>query len=437
MRLAAVAAALGAAALLPGQPPGVGVLAVSLLVAVSISRSAPLGRAAFLYGVVALALVSMSLLRDARWVLALDLAAAWILGSVAVSGARTTSLVAPILRLADARLVAPPVPAALAPAARGALLGGLIVVPFGALFWTADAAFAELSQGLPLPPVASLPGRALAFIAVLLASLGLALAAQRPVTSPSFRPRRLSLLEWAIPLALLDALFACFVGVQFAVFFGGHEHVLRTAGLTYAEYAREGFWELLAASALTLVVVGGATLFADTSRRIDRLLRQALIGALCLLTLVVLASALRRLLLYEDAFGLTRSRLFAEALALWLGGLLALLVAAGLLRSVRRRLAPLALVGTALALLGFSLANPDGFIAERNVQRWRDSGRLDVDYLQGLSADAAPAISELPARLERAAFSPLASRLADDEPWSSFNFSRRRAREVVNATGNG
>jgi Domain of unknown function (DUF4173)/Calcineurin-like phosphoesterase len=97
----------------------------------------------------------------------------------------------------------------------------------------------------------------------------------------------------------------------------------------------------------------------------------------------------------------------------------------------RRRFAPAAIVGSAVALLALSLANPDGLIAERNVQRWRASGRLDVRYLQMLSADAAPAISELPLALERAALEPLAERLAAGDPWSSLNVSRRRAREIV------
>jgi len=438
MRVAALAAALAAASFLPGQPLGVGVLVVALLVAAAAWRAAPLGRQALVYATLALVLASMCVIRDAGWVIALDLAAAWALGSIAASGARLIALAAPVVRLRYAHLAAPAVPSGLAPAARGAVVGGLLVVPFGALFWTADAAFAELSQAVPLPSAASLPGRALAFTVVLAAALGLALAAQRPIPSPSLRlPRRFSVLEWAIPLALLDALFACFVGVQFAVFFGGHDHVLRTGGLTYAEYARQGFWQLLAASALTLAVIGGAAFLTDTPHRIHRVIRRALLGALCLLTLVVLASALRRLLLYEDAFGLTRSRLLAESFALWLGGFFVLLLAAGLLRAARRRFVSIALVGTAAGLIAFSLANPDGRIAKRNIQGWRDTGRLDLSYLESLSADAAPAIAELPAGLERAALRPLDVRLSRAEPWSSFNLSRRRARDILNTASGG
>ena len=58
-----------------------------------------------------------------------------------------------------------------------------------------------------------------------------------------------------MPLGVLDALFVAFVAVQATVLFGGHAHVLETEGLTYAEYARQGFWQLLWVSALTLLVL--------------------------------------------------------------------------------------------------------------------------------------------------------------------------------------
>jgi hypothetical protein len=242
-------------------------------------------------------------------------------------------------------------------------------------------------------------------------------------------PRRLTPWEWGIPLALLDALFLAFVVVQLAVLFGGHEHVLRTAGLTYAEYARQGFWQLLAAAALTFAVVGAATLLADAPRRSQRLLLRVLLGVLCALTIVVVVSALRRLLLYEEAFGLTRLRLLAEAASLWFGALFALVLAAGLIAPVRRELARIAIGVTAAGLIVFGLANPDGLIAERNVERWRETGRLDVAYLQTLSADAAPVLAELPHALRRRALAPLAARLRKGEPWSSYNLSRERARD--------
>jgi hypothetical protein len=436
MKAAVLAAAAAAAALLPGPPLGVGVPLVALLAAAAAASAARRSVGAIVYGALALALTGLAAVRDADWIVALDLGGAWLLGSVAVAGPTITAAVAPFVRLREVAALTPRAPRGSAPVLRGAALGGLVVVPFGALFWSADAAFAELGRGVPLPAVESLPGRGLAFLVVFAAAAGLALAGRRPVRAPALSVRRrLTLWEWALPLALLDVLFAVFVAVQIAVLFGDHEHVLRTAGLTYAEYARHGFWQLLAAAALTLTVVGGAVVFATTPRRAERVVLRLLLGVLCALTIIVLISALRRLWLYEEAFGLTRLRLLAEAIAVWLGGLFALLLAAVLVARLRRQLAPAALAGTAVALLGFSLLDPDGLIAERNIERWHNTGRLDLSYLRTLSADAAPEFASLPPSLRRQALGPLRSALAVDEPWSSFNLSRRRARDLLGAEG--
>jgi hypothetical protein len=434
MRAAALAAALVAAAALPGEPLGVGVLVVAALVAGAACIAARPGPQSVVLGTLALLLAAVPTVLDADWIVALDLTAAWLLACAAVGGLSPVASLGPVVRLRGAPALAPDMPSGLVPALRGALLGGFLVVPFGALFVEADVAFSELAQRIPLPTGGSLPGRAVAFLLVLAAAIGLALAARRPVNGRVPRPtRRLAPWEWGIALGLLVALFLAFVIVQLAVLFGGHEHVLETAGVTYAEYARQGFWQLLAAAGMTLLVVGAAVVFASTPRRAHRIALRLLLGALCALTIVVLASALNRLLLYEDAFGLTRSRLFAEAVAIWLGGLFALLVAAGVLRAVGRNLAQIAVVGTAVGLLAFSLANPDGLVAERNVERWRETGRIDLLYLQELSADAADTLAGLPPHLRREALAPLAARLETDEPWSSFNLSREQARDVLAA----
>jgi Domain of unknown function (DUF4173) len=432
VRTAAVAAALTAAALLPGEPLGVAATLVFLLVTLAAATAAPPTIDALILGGLAVGLAVLPTIRDATWLVALDLIAAWLLATAAISGPTLVSPLAPILRLRELPALAPPLPSGAAQVLRGTALGGALLTPFGVLFWTADAAFAEFGQRVPLPPTASLPGRVVAGALVFLAAAGLALAARRPLRARMPRvPRRLTPWEWGIPLALLNALFLTFIVVQLAVLFGGHEQVLRTSGLTYAEYARQGFWQLLGAAALTLAVIGAGVVFADTPRRLQRVVLRLMLGLLCALTIVVVVSALRRLLLYEDAFGLTRLRLLAEAASFCFGGVFILLVAAGVVASVRRQLPRIAIAGTAVALLAFSLVNPDGRIAERNIERWRETGRLDVSYLRTLSADAAPALAELPPQLSRRALAPVAARLADDEWWSSFNLSREQARDAI------
>ena len=430
MRVLALLAAVTAAATLPHAPLGIGVSLTAILVATTVAAAKLRSLDAALFGSLAVALAFMPALRDAGWVVALDLSAAALLAAVAVAGPRVAALLAPVRALDGLPELVPATPPGGTAALRGLALGAVVVLPFGGLFWSADAAFAEVASSAS-PDVSSLPGRVVVFVAVLCLTLALALAAKRVFPDPVVRAPSLDLAEWAIPLLLLDLLFLAFVAVQVTVLFGGHDHVLETAGLTYAEYARQGFWQLIAAAALTLVVVAAAARTARARSPRERLLLRVLLGGLCVLTLVTVASALHRLSLYEDAFGLTRPRLAAETVALALGGLFVVVLIGGVLRLARRQVVRVSVAGLAIGLLAFSVSDPDGRVAQRNVDRWQRTGDLDVSYVQGLSADAIPALAVLPEPLRERVLEPLRSRLDDDEPWTSANYGRHRAREVL------
>jgi hypothetical protein len=430
VRTAALAAAVLAALTWPSGRHGIAVPLVAVLVGACVRAATSRRRDLVVYGAPALALASMAAVRDSGWVVALDLAAAVALACATAAGPAVAALLAP-LRLRAAPTLLPEPPAAVGAVARGSTIAVCVSLPFVLLFASADAAFSEIVD-VPLPAPESLTLRLLVLCLVLAGALGLGLAARRPraaVADPA--RRRLARWEWLLPLALLDAVFALFVAVQLAVLFGGRDHVLETSGLTYAEYARQGFWQLLAAASLTLVVVGVAARYAGPVTRADRRVLRALLAVLCALTGVVLASALHRLGLYEDAFGLTRARLAAQAALVWLGGVFALVLLAGAISGVRSGAREAAVIGTALALLGFSLANPDGIVASRNVDRWDEEGRIDLRYLQGLSADAVPAILELDHPARDDVLRPLRAELAGDDPWSSANLSRHRARSLL------
>ena len=143
--------------------------------------------------------------------------------------------------------------------------------------------------------------------------------------------------------------------------------MFHTAGLTYAEYARSGFFQLGALAAITLAVLLTIDVFTDTSEgptrgRIVRL-SEACVG----LTLVVVVSALRRLDLYENAYGLTMLRLYAAVFAGWIGVSLVLL--GGWVHKRRDRAwFPAAAVGAGLAaLLALNVINPEAIVVRRNV----------------------------------------------------------------------
>jgi len=121
-------------------------------------------------------------------------------------------------------------------------------------------------------------------------------------------------VEATIVLASVIVLFAGFAVTQVVALVGGGRHVVETAGLTYADYARSGFFQLVAVAAIALAVLLTVDAFTGSptgrARRRLVLLSEVVIG----LTLVVVVSALRRLDLYESAYGLTMLRLYARRL---------------------------------------------------------------------------------------------------------------------------
>ncbi|WP_246459140.1 DUF4153 domain-containing protein [Streptomyces himalayensis] len=310
---------------------------------------------------------------------------------------------------------------------------GLLLV-FGALFASADAAFADvLGDLMPDVSVADGPWR------LLLLALGVvgALAAAHTAAAPlhwdriEVAPGRArGRVEWALPLIVLNVLFAAFNAVQLAVLFGGYDAVLKKTGLTYAAYARQGFWQLLIATLLTLLVIVFALRWAPRGTPGDRGLVRGVLGTLCVLTLVVVASAVRRMDMYVEAYGLTRLRISVVAVELWLGLVILLIMAAGVWGA--RRLPRVVAASAAAGVLAFGLLSPDGLIAERNVQRYEDTGKFDLEYARGLSADAVPALDQLEEPLRSCVLQSIAEDLRDDDgPWYATSWSQARARRIL------
>ena len=200
---------------------------------------------------------------------------------------------------------------------------------------------------------------------------------------------RLGFVEVTTLLTSVDLLFLVFVWIQFTYLFGGRTNIT-LEGYTYAEYARRGFFELLLVSlmALGLILILYHLTRRDTARQ-ERLF--ILLSSLMILfVLVILASAFQRLMLYEDAFGYTRLRLYGHVFMLWLGAVFGWFLVLLWRRSGRFA------IGVFVAAIGFlvtlNLINPDALIAERNLARYQATGKLDVYYLITLSDDAVPAL---------------------------------------------
>ncbi|MFC8829429.1 DUF4153 domain-containing protein [Streptomyces sp. NPDC057137] len=393
------------------------------------------------------ALLSVPALRDAGWPTFLAVTSALALGSLALHGCRTWlgvilgpfglfgSLGTGVFwGLKGVRERAEGSRGRWAPVLRTAAVAAVLLIVFGALFASADAAFADLLGGLtPDVSVADGPWRTLLFVLGLVGALAAAHTAAAPLRWDRITVRpgaARGRVEWALPLIVLNLLFAVFIGVQLTVLFGGYDKVLSETDLTYSEYATQGFWQLLGATLLTLVVIGLARRWAPRDGARDRTLVSAVLGVLCVLTLVVVASALRRMDLYVDAYGLTRLRVSVAAMEVWLGIVIVLIMAAGAFGG--RWLPRAVAVSGAAGVLIFGLISPDALVAERNVERYQTSDKIDIDYFQQLSADAVPALDTLPEPLRSCALEGIERELGDsDEPWYATSWGEAKARDIL------
>ena len=156
------------------------------------------------------------------------------------------------------------------------------------------------------------------------------------------------------------------------------------------------------------------------------------------LLFVVVASALQRMYLYEQEFGLTQLRLYTTVFMLWISAVLGWFVLTVLL-GLRERFTFGALVAGFAAVLAVNAMNPDALIARTNIERAEDGEELDAYYLTTLSADAAPVLIEaLPEIGDRRTGSDytveeaVLDRWAEDyTDWRSWNLSRSRAYQLV------
>jgi two-component sensor histidine kinase len=310
----------------------------------------------------------------------------------------------------------------------------LAVVVFGVLFASADAVFARWADAVI--PDAELDSFILrAFLTVAVGGVVLA-ATYLAVNPPHVEPRagRASAVarryEWLAPVLLVDAVFLAFLAAQATVIFGGHDYLERTTGLTYAEYVHQGFGQLTTATALTLLVVWAAARKAPRVTAADVAWLRGALGLLCALTLVVVASALYRMHVYQEAYGFTRLRLLVDVFEGWLGLLVVGVMAAGL--TLRAAWLPRAALLSGAGLLALLAAiNPDAWVAQHNVDRYEATGTVDWSYLQDLSADAVPVLSALPDRVLACA---LIGREPGEDDWLEWNLGRHRAAPLLRSS---
>lgn len=190
-------------------------------------------------------------------------------------------------------------------------------------------------------------------------------------------------------LVCINLVYVLFAAVQFSYLFGAAEGLL-PAGTAYAEYARQGFAELVMVAILNIgLLLLGLHYISPGGKGMDAL-RRILLTLLMLSSLVMLVSAYSRLSLYEDAYGYTQLRLLVHGFMIMLGVWMA--VALARIWYGRFSLAKIYIAIGVASYVVMNYVNLDARIADNNIARYEESGKIDFSYLEMLSPDAAPSL---------------------------------------------
>ncbi|NNJ10777.1 DUF4173 domain-containing protein [Chloroflexales bacterium ZM16-3] len=315
----------------------------------------------------------------------------------------------------------------LAPIIRGLLLAAPLLLIFGGLLASADSIFASyvnqiLRLRLPFDFATSVTHLIMVgfFTSIvgggMIVSLaeGMRVAPALPAEGDTERLDR-SGLAWRVlgsteaitVLMLLDLLFAGFMVIQGAYLFGGLDSLALT-GMSFADNARRGFFEMLTVAMLSLGLLCALAVVTRRESPARRQVFNAASAAMVLLVLGILASAFQRMWLYELAYGFTRLRIYTHSFMIWLAVVLLLFVVALVAARPQIFLAG----GFASALVYLTILNivsPDALIVRENIARYQAAlsaltvtpgddlfGRssydenVDLNYLLSLSSDAVP-----------------------------------------------
>jgi len=325
---------------------------------------------------------------------------------------------------------------------RGLLVAVPLLLVFGLLFCSADAVFGQFAADLFDFELGEIFGHLFLTAVYAWWSAGIIrslLWANEPdwsMAEAAVKAVSLGGIEMCMALGSLNVLFATFVAIQFRYLFGGAGLVVARTGLTYAEYARRGFFELVAVAALLLpllLLVHWLLRHEDT--RGHRLFRW-LAGPLVAMLFVIMGSAFYRMWLYQQEFGMTELRFYVTAFMLWLGAIFIWFVAT-VLRERREQFMFGVLVSGYVALLLLHAVNPDAYITRYNLAHFRETGSYDAYYNVELSADAVPtlvdAIPELDEEQQKVLAEWSLRRWSRPEhpDWRAWNLGRSRAWQAV------
>ncbi|MGV8982567.1 DUF4153 domain-containing protein [Clostridium sp.] len=238
---------------------------------------------------------------------------------------------------------------------------------------------------------------------------------------------------------MINIVYLLFSIVQFSYLYGGGGNFLPQK-FTYSEYARKGFFELVAVTLINFTILLSSMKFIKRDNTKINSISNVFLTLLVAFTFNMLFSAHYKMSLYEQTYGFTYLRIFVHLFML----MLFMLFIAALIGIWNRKM-PLNKILIVIVLSMYVLVNyinVDKIIAKNNIDIYYQTQKIDVQYFKNLSYDAIPEIVKLKddsnadtARQINSYLDDVKNELSKGHSWYEFNYSKYRARKIINQIG--
>ncbi len=196
-------------------------------------------------------------------------------------------------------------------------------------------------------------------------------------------------------LSAISVVYVAYIFSQFAYFFNAFKGLLPD-GITASSYARRGFFEMTVIAAINFVIISFASVFTKKKENGKRNASvNAVIVFIGVFTILLIATALSKMILYINIFGMTRLRILTSAFMLFL----AVLFIAVILRVYINKISVIktGIITATLILLVVGFADVDKTVAKYNLYAYNNEyiEDLDVEALGDLGYGAVPTLYEI------------------------------------------
>lgn len=196
-------------------------------------------------------------------------------------------------------------------------------------------------------------------------------------------------------LGVINVVFIVFVLIQFKYLFGGEQNISGNYGYTYADYARRGFFELVAVSTIVYmmcVMLSAKVFLANT---VQKIIFRGMYLIMVVATVFISVSAIMRMSLYIETYGYTSSRILVLLLTVLILILVLSLAIILFLESRRKFVRRSVAIGMIFIIMSVFIMPVDYVVAKLNYNNYLQNGKFDYTYHLELSDEVIPVLVDL------------------------------------------